>query len=88
MPILTTPSEILVFSSDFESHGATDKNTAVAAIPSHLFIVTSRAIESMPFALAILRIASNDKVGGHGQSKLARVRNGPNGLAYADFRFA
>src|ERR1700726_2243791 len=74
MPIFTTPSEILVFSSDFASHGATDKNTAVAAITSHLFIVTSRAVEPMP--LAILRIASNAR-----WAAMAKANWRPSGMA-------
>jgi hypothetical protein len=58
MPIFTTPSEILVFSSDFAAYGAANKNTALAAITSHLFIVTSRVVDA--FTLAILRITAHE----------------------------
>jgi len=61
MPILTTPSEILVFSSDLAAHAATDKDAAVAAITSHLFIVTSRVVDA--FTLAILRITAHEARG-------------------------
>jgi hypothetical protein len=60
MPIFTTPSEILVFSSDFAALAVTNKNTALDAITNDLFIVTSRAVDA--FALAIFTIAS--EVGG------------------------
>jgi hypothetical protein len=69
MPIFTTPSEILVFSSDLAAYAATNKNTANATIISHLFIVTSWVVDA--FTLAILRIASR-LVRGHAKGHLPR----------------
>ena len=54
MPIFTTPSEILVFSSDCAAHTVTNKSTALDAVTSDLFIVTFDAL-----TLAVLRIASD-----------------------------
>jgi hypothetical protein len=57
MPIFTTPSEILAFSSDCAGHIAANKSTPLDAITSDLFIVTSRAVDGL--TLAFLRIASD-----------------------------
>jgi site-specific DNA-cytosine methylase len=57
MPIFTTPSEILVFSSDCAAHTVTNKSTALDAVTSDLFIVTSRVVDAL--TPAVLRIASD-----------------------------
>jgi hypothetical protein len=55
MPIFTTPSEIVVFSSARTANAAASNNPALDAITSNFVIVTSRGVDA--FNTAILRIA-------------------------------
>src|ERR1700756_5021570 len=50
-PILTTPSEILLFSSEWAAHIAANRSTALDTIASDRFIVTSRVVDALTRAI-------------------------------------